>query len=150
MSERPGGGARPRSVGAWYRDGLRFECLPDCGRCCSRHSDYGYVYLEGDDAERMAEALGLDLAAFVERHTLEEDGHTLLRMRENECPFLDGTRCAVYTARPRQCRTFPFWRENLRSPAHWEALRAFCPGIGTGAFVPVEAIRAAVRESESD
>lgn len=150
VSTESSGRERPAAARPWYRAGLRFECLPDCGRCCSRHNDYGYVYLEGDDADRMAAALGIPAAEFLERHALEEDGHTFLRMHDNECPFLEGTACAVYAARPRQCRTFPFWKENLKTPAHWDALRSFCPGVGTGSFVPVEAIRAALRESESD
>jgi len=54
----------------------------------------------------------------------------------------------VYAARPVQCGTFPFWRENLRTRAQWEALGAFCPGIGRGDFVPLESILAQARARE--
>jgi Fe-S-cluster containining protein len=116
----------------WYADGLVFTCQPDCGACCTNHDDYAYVYLEGDDLENLAAFLELDPDSFLERYTESSEGHTILSMERPECPFLEGTRCSVYPARPTQCRTFPFWKENLRSRAAWERLAGFCPGIGRG------------------
>ena len=54
-------------------------------------------------------------------------------MDQPQCPFLtqEGT-CGVYLARPMQCRTWPFWAENLESPEAWAATAAICPGIGSG------------------
>ena len=65
-------------------------------------------------------------------------------IRGPDCPFLRGGRCLVYTVRPVQCRTFPFWRENLRSLEHWERLREFCPGIDEGERHDLETIERAV------
>ena len=138
MSDAPD--PRPRK-GPWYASGLRFECQPDCGRCCTRHGDYGYVYLEPDDLRSLAAHFELSVAEYRRRHTRREDGHTILRIEGDVCPYLDGARCTVYEARPIQCRTFPFWRSNLRSPAAWESLATFCPGIGRGATVPLHRIR---------
>jgi len=129
----------------WYDGGLRFECQPDCGRCCTRHDDYSYVYLEGDDVARLAAHLGLTRSEFRKRWTRRDDGYTVLKIDGPACPFLDGARCGVYEARPVQCSTFPFWRENVRTRARWEAVGAFCPGVGRGDFVPVESIRAQAR-----
>lgn len=120
------------SAGPWYAGGLRFECQEDCGACCTNHDDYAYVYLEDGEPERIAEALGLGLDEFLERHTELDDGWTVLKMDRPDCPFLSGARCSIYAVRPVQCRTFPFWSENLRSSARWERLRGFCPGIGRG------------------
>ena len=121
----------------WYSKGVRFECQPDCGRCCTRHGDYDYVYLEGDDLPRLAAHLRLPAAEFRTRYTKREEGHTLLRMDGPACPFLRGTRCGVYEARPSQCSTFPFWADNLRDRTTWEDLAGFCPGIGKG---PIQAL----------
>ncbi|HKB15929.1 MAG TPA: YkgJ family cysteine cluster protein [Planctomycetota bacterium] len=130
----------------WYAEGLRFTCLPDCGKCCTRHGAYGYVYLEEGDAERLASQLGLDAATFRRTYTAKDDGHLVLRMDEPACPFLEGSRCRVYEARPTQCRTFPFWPENLRSRVRWERLREFCPGIGEGEVHPLHVIRSRSRD----
>lgn len=138
---QPPRGPRP----PWYEGGLRFECQPDCGRCCSRHDDYAYVYLEGDDLPRLAKHLGLSGAEFRKAWTRRDDGYTVLAIEGDACPFLDGARCTVYDARPVQCRTFPFWRENLRTRDRWESLVEFCPGVGRGDFVPLESIRAQAR-----
>ena len=43
----------PQNGGPWYSEGLCFECRPDCGACCTNHEDYAYVYLEGDDVDRL-------------------------------------------------------------------------------------------------
>jgi len=130
---------------AWYAEGLRFACQPDCGKCCTRHGEYDYVYLEGDDVQRLAAHLGLTVREFRDRWTKRDDGHTILKMEGPACPFLDGTRCTVYEARPHQCDTFPFWPENLKTPQGWEELGAFCPGVGKGDFVPLEVIRRQLR-----
>jgi len=116
----------------WYAAGLRFECQPECGACCTDHEDYAYVYLEGDDLQRLAEFLDMTPDVFRERHTTLDDGYTVLKMDRPECPFLEGTACSVYPARPTQCRTFPFWDENLGSRARWQRLCRFCPGIDKG------------------
>jgi len=133
----------------WYAEGLRFACQPDCGRCCSRHDDYAYVYLSEEDAAALAGHLRLDDETFRARWTQVDDGDLVLRMGEDACPFLDGARCSVYDARPTQCRTFPFWKENLRRRGTWEGLKTFCPGVGKGEVHTLHVIRARVAEREA-
>lgn len=132
---------RPR----WYEAGLRFECRPDCGVCCTCHEDYAYVYLTARDVISLADHFRLTRAEFREQFTARDDGHLVLRMDGPHCPFLSEARCAVYPARPLQCRTFPFWKENLRDARSWERLSFFCPGIGHGELMSAEAIARASR-----
>jgi Fe-S-cluster containining protein len=70
------------------------------------------------------------------RRTLKE------RKKTYDCVFLDaGTRkCTVYDLRPRQCRTWPFWDSNLRTPETWKAACEACPGSGQGKLYSLEAI----------
>ena len=91
----------------WYAEGLCFECQPDCGACCTNHDDYAYVYLEGDDLERLASHLGLTAQECAARYTEEDDEFRILRMDEPDCPFLDGRGCSVYPARPHAVPDLP-------------------------------------------
>ncbi len=130
----------------WYAAGLCFECKPDCGACCTDHADYAYVYLEGDDVDRLVEYLGMDEEEFFARYTDLDECYLVLRMDSPDCPFLDGKRCSVYPARPTQCRTFPFWRESLESKRNWVRLLEFCPGIDQGSRHSLKVIRASLAE----
>jgi hypothetical protein len=38
----------------------------------------------------------------------------------------------IYPVRPLQCRTYPFWFQNLRSEKKWRLTGTACPGIGQG------------------
>jgi len=51
----------------------------------------------------------------------------------------------VYPARPRQCRTFPFWPENLRSPESWNELEEFCGGVDHGRVYPLSEIQSVLK-----
>jgi uncharacterized protein len=119
-------------VDAWYEAGLRFACSR-CGQCCTGPG--GTVRVSAEEEARLAARLGLDRATFRARWIRPlPDGAASLRERPNgDCVFLDGAGgCAVYGDRPRQCRTWPFWRRNLASPEHWRGAGAHCPGIGRG------------------
>jgi Fe-S-cluster containining protein len=64
---------------------------------------------------------------------------SLLELPNGDCIFYrDG--CLIYTCRPEQCRTFPFWEEFLRTPEAWSRLKGECPGAGTGELYRFEAI----------
>jgi len=133
----------------WYANGLRFECT-GCGNCCKSRGEYSTVYLMQADVDAMAAELGMTDKVFLETHCEGDRGWTVLRSSSDQCRFLaaDNT-CEVYEARPMQCRTWPFWVENLTDRAIWEGpLSKDCPGIGQGTLHSVEEIQATVRRTE--
>lgn len=132
----------------WYHKGLRFECT-QCGNCCTSHGEYAYVYLAAADQRALAEHLGLAEPDFLARYCAEEDGHVLLRMDQPECPFLtEERRCSVYAARPKQCRTWPFWEENLVEQKWHGPVAAICPGLGQGPLYSAAEVERQARETE--
>ncbi|TMW62738.1 hypothetical protein Poli38472_005356 [Pythium oligandrum] len=48
---------------------------------------------------------------------------------DSQCIFLDGKRCSIYEARPTQCRTFPWWPQNIVSDYDWRLAARQCEGI---------------------
>jgi len=134
----------------FYGQGLRFACQGD-GRCCLSRGSYGYVYLSFGDRRRLAAHFKLTTAEFTARYAIREDGRYQLRYTGRDCPFLKDGRCEVYSARPWQCRTWPFWPENM-DRAVWEReVIAYCPGAGKGKLYTadeIEAILAKKRDVE--
>lgn len=128
----------------WYRDGLRFTCT-QCGHCCT--GEPGFVWVSDDDiaaiAAHLAESVEVVRAAF----TRKARGKRTLREKGNgECVFFEtGKGCTIYTVRPPQCRTWPFWESNVETPAAWEHTTRVCPGSGEGELIPAEEITRRVR-----
>jgi Fe-S-cluster containining protein len=124
----------------WYKDGLRFQCT-QCGDCCTGAP--GFVWVNQEEIEELARMLGVELAEF-ERKYVRRVGvrRSLIEFPNGDCVFFDGQarKCTVYEARPRQCRTWPFWQSNVKTPEAWEQTCQVCPGSGKGPKVPVEQI----------
>jgi Fe-S-cluster containining protein len=131
----------------WWHDGARFACQGS-GRCCVSRGAYGWVYLTLEDRRRLARALGMPTRQFTREYCDKTDGLFHLRDIGPDCRFLAGRRCQVYEARPTQCRTWPFWPENMSARA-WTAIAAECPGIGKGRIVPREEIERILREQRA-
>ncbi|MCC8190401.1 MAG: YkgJ family cysteine cluster protein [Planctomycetes bacterium] len=115
----------------WYGDGLAFACQ-GCGECC--RGPGGYVWLTMEEARDIAADLGQEFTAFAAAMLrTTTSGLALVDDNRGDCPLLgeDG-RCRVYAARPRQCRTWPWWDENLATRERWESAAARCPGVNRG------------------
>lgn len=122
-----------------YKNGLRFSCT-GCGNCCSNHGEYNAVYLTKQDVSLISNFLKLSKNQFQKKFTRGKNEEIQLKDRENTCIFLNEKRqCEIYPVRPLQCRTFPFWPENL-NPRTWKSLHKNCPGIGQGPIIPKEKI----------
>ena len=115
----------------WWKDGIPFTCLPDCGRCCNEPN--GIVHLSIDDAECLAEYFEIPVEQWLERDCRRRgDGKWVLKSRpvDGICIYLDeDMKCSVYSSKPTQCSAFPWWNENLRSERSWRKVVRNCPGL---------------------
>ena len=121
----------------WILRGLRFECQPDCGKCCSNARE-GSVFLEAEDVTRLAAHLSISPGRFVQEFTSVEAGadRELAKAADGGCVFLVERSCTVQEAKPLQCRAYPFLPLDgytpIESPYTWRYEKGFCPGIGKG------------------
>jgi Fe-S-cluster containining protein len=113
----------------FFDQGLRFGCIR-CGHCCT--GDPGIVYVSPDELAPLAAHLQIPIEATIERYLSPwRDGHTVREAVGGNCLFFHQG-CSIYPVRPSQCRTWPFWINNLRSRPSWERVARDCPGIGRG------------------
>lgn len=126
----------------WFGDGLRFGCS-QCGDCCTGE---GYVWVDRGERAALAEFLELSQEEFTRRFVrrTKEGRLALIDNAVGDCVFWEKG-CQVYTARPGQCRTFPFWPENLEARRAWKRAACCCPGVGEGRFYEAKEIRRLAR-----
>ncbi len=127
-----------------FREIVRFECR-GCGACCKVHGKYAYVYLTTADRRRLARHLGLSVRELIRTVCVRIDGHYYIGESKRKCRFLEGNRCSIYPGRPHQCRSWPFWPDNLDGEAWMKNVRSVCPGAG-----PVLASRSAAAGPEQN
>ena len=128
----------------WYAAGLSFDCR-ECGRCCSGPGE-GYIWATQPEIELIARHLVMTeedlyrkyLRRVALRTTIVE--HPLSK----DCIFLQRTggkkQCSIYPVRPSQCRTWPFWPENLADPYSWNVAAGRCPGMNRGRHYSIKQI----------
>ena len=129
----------------FWNEGIRFECQ-GTGRCCVSRGSYGYVYFTLKDRQRLAKHLGLTTQAFTRQYCKKTAGHFHLKEFKEACRFLEGKGCTVYEARPAQCRTWPFWPENMNARTWSREVEAYCPGVGKGRLYSKEEILELLKE----
>ncbi|MFQ5671876.1 MAG: YkgJ family cysteine cluster protein [Nitrospinales bacterium] len=127
----------------WEREPVRFECQPQCFKCCLKP---GIVCFSDADIRRAATFLQCSTTEFKSEYLVKEGDLWLIDVTEDQpCPFLTLQGCRIHESKPTQCKTYPFWEENLESRNLWKLTALFCPGIGLGSMFPVTAIRKALQ-----
>lgn len=113
----------------FFDQGIRFECQ-GCGQCCCGAP--GVIRVTMEEIVRIAEHLSTSSYAILETCVFPYESAFSIRERtDGSCLFYE-TGCRIYPVRPLQCRTFPFWFNNMRSEKKWEQTCRQCPGIGQG------------------
>lgn len=132
----------------WYRDGLPFTCT-QCGACCTGAP--GYVWVSPEEVEKLARHRGEGLDEFGRKFLRNVKGRvSLIERPGGDCIFWHRTEgCTVYEARPVQCRTWPFWADNVETPEDWERVNQGCPGSRQGRIFSVDEIRMRLAEDRT-
>lgn len=120
----------------------RIDCT-QCANCCRKTA----TLVSEEEIERMANALGMTVAAFQEAY-LEWDEDSGGRWQlPAPCPLLEGNLCRVYEARPTSCREYPNLHNDFRAASISRINNTFiCPIV----FNVVEEMKYALRWPRRD
>lgn len=100
------------------------------------------MYLTEADLTRIAKFVGLAVKTFERRYVYRTSNRLRLRVpRNSQCYFLADGGCSIHPAKPLQCSVFPFWPALVDSKREWKKAARYCPGIGKGPLVQIEAAR---------
>lgn len=115
----------------WYSTGLRFKCT-ECGQCCTGAP--GYAWVNQEEIQKIADYLKMTVKDFGKKYLRYINGrYALIEKKNYDCIFLKDKKCTIYPVRPTQCRTFPWWMQNLASPEDWKEAAKHCEGISEDA-----------------
>ena len=131
-----------------YNNGIRFECQGS-GNCCVSRNSYGYVYLSEEDLKRFSKYFKISLKNFKDKFCQITNGFIHLTEKpefKGNCIFLKEKKCSVYESRPSQCRTWPFWNENMNTKVWNKDISINCPGIGKGKLLNKKEIEKLLKE----
>lgn len=117
-----------QSSSPWYKEGLPFKCT-QCGACCT--GSPGYVWVSDEEIIDMAAFLKVTVEHFIKKYTRSVKGKRALleHQKTYDCVFLKDKICTLYTSRPKQCRTYPWWPEVVASKEAWAEEATRCEGI---------------------
>jgi Fe-S-cluster containining protein len=129
---------------SWYIAGLHFECA-QCSNCCSG-PDEGYIWITRPEIELLADFLKITIKELRQKYLKRTGLRTTIAEHPvtKDCIFLQESngqkQCAIYSFRPNQCRTWPFWPSNLNSPGTWNGAGQKCDGVNYGRHYNFEEI----------
>ena len=106
-------------------------CASCGGACCIGES--GYIWVDREEIESISKYLDLSVEDFSFKYLKRVKNRYSLKEYFKEelgyaCIFFDPNKrlCTIYEARPKQCRTFPFWEQFKQDT---EDLIKECPGV---------------------
>jgi len=103
------------------------------------------VWVTDEEMALIAQHLQITIEQFKRTYIRQKDNRFALiekKSQNHDCIFLKENKCQIYPVRPSQCRTFPWWKENLNSRESWALAAESCEGISEEApLVPFEEIQ---------
>jgi len=116
------------TVDPFWKNGLQFGCT-GCGKCCQND---GEVWLDIDEFVDLVDFLKISAEETLEKYVdgvksgwVKLKNKVVVATPENidRCIFLDddGKKCTVYSVRPVQCRTYPWWPRLMTNQAEWNS-----------------------------
>ena len=121
----------------FFDKGLRFFCQ-ECGKCCT--GEPGVIRVTQKEIDEIAKHLSITPTNIREFFCFPYEGVYTIREHEDGRCFFYEKGCKIYPVRPRQCRSFPFWINIIRSKENWDKASKDCPGIGQGRMYSKEEI----------
>jgi len=113
----------------WYAQGVKFKCT-GCGKCCTWK---GNVFIDDEDIQKMSSFLHLTENEFTKKYVRFDKDERKFKLdadKNGDCFFFTkDKKCSIYTVKPKQCSTFPFWPDVLRSKDSWDGYAKFCEGM---------------------
>ena len=90
------------------------KCSQCDGNCCIGES--GYIWINNEEIQTLALHLKIEQKTLMEEYLIKVGYKYSIKEKQLSkdnyaCIFfdLDKKQCSVYEARPKQCKTFPFW-----------------------------------------
>jgi len=118
------------------KDGYNYKFNPSAcdtcgGACCTGES--GYIWVKYQEIEKIAQFLELTIEEFATIYLRKvKHRYSIIEKKLDTdnyaCIFFDNSikQCTIYSVRPSQCRSFPFW-EIFKSDI--EEVKKECPGV---------------------
>jgi Fe-S-cluster containining protein len=101
------------------------------------------VWVNEEEITTIAEHLGLNRSMFIANFVRNVGKRkSIVEISNGDCIFFDSEirGCKLYEVRPTQCRTWPFWNQNIDTPSSWKKTAKFCSGCNKGELHTLEEI----------
>lgn len=110
---------------------IKFKCIR-CSTCCRFYP--GAVFLTEDDFYNITNFLSIDKKEFLNNFCrgIYRDLTEVVALKEKDnydCIFWENG-CKIYSVRPIQCKTYPFWSYVVDSDENFTFEKTRCKGIG--------------------
>lgn len=103
-----------------------FRCKR-CGKCCREE---GVVHFRESEIVPAAKMLGITRQEFEKEFLISIGSRKYHAVTDKKgCRFLNGSRCIINDVKPKQCSTFPYWKEYVNRNGELRNFLRPCPGV---------------------